>query len=141
MTAATHKLRRFGRAYAVAAGVMDTATGLTLVLAPWTVLALLQIQVSRVDGVWLRFIGSFVTGVGLLYLLPFLARDRRRVDQRLVAALESTTVARGCVGIFVGGAVALEALPPAWISVALTDLALAAAQIWLLRAGVFDDPS
>jgi hypothetical protein len=83
------------------------------------------------EPVYLRFIGSFVTGVGLCYLLALLC------PSRLATVLWATAVVRVSVGTFVGLAIATGALTWHWSSVCVTDLGLAAFQLVLLyRAGL-----
>jgi hypothetical protein len=58
---------------------------------------------------------------------------------RVVLAL--TAGFRLAVGIFCTWAIATGRLAPAWASVPVTDLLLAAVQGWLLARGVFQDAS
>lgn len=123
------------RHYALFVGGMDTVTGVLLVLSPELVLRLMLVRELPAEPVWLRFIGGFVAGVGLTYLHPLVSRAPRRVEL-LAATLELTAIVRGSVGLVVAACIARGALTPAWLSVALTDLALAAFQIVLVRRSV-----
>jgi len=125
------------RRYALLVGGMDTVTGLLLVASPALVLRLMLVPEPPAEPVWLRFIGGFVAGVGLTYLHPLVAPASRRAAL-LAAALELTAIVRGSVGLVVAVSIARRALAPAWLSVALTDLALAAFQIALVRRGARD---
>ena len=107
---------------------------------PRTVLGWMGIAAPEGDAwVYLRFLGAFVAGVGASYLYPLLlaalaGRDR---PGRLPAVIEVTALVRTGVALFVAGAVAAGALAAPWLSVAGTDAALAALQLWLLARGVF----
>jgi hypothetical protein len=122
------------RLYCLGAGLLDSATGVVLVAAPRVALAAMGVEEMPADLVLLRWIGAFVGAVGLCYLYPLVLGGRGR-DRRLAVVLELTTIQRLVVFAFTTGALALGQLSPAWISVPFTDLALAAAQIWMLRSG------
>lgn len=119
------------RLFALAVGAMDASTGLLLVVAPLTVLRWMWIPTPPLEPIWLRFIGAFVAGVGTIYLYA-LARAGAGL---LLPALELTAIVRASVGLFVGAAILLGALPAAWLTVAVTDLALAAFQLGMVRRG------
>jgi len=132
--------RRIGRLYCVLAGGCDLATGLGLIAAPRTVLSLMGIAGAEGDAsVYLRFLGAFVAGVGASYLYPLLLAAFGAPDRpgRLPAVIEVTALVRTGVALFVAGAVTAGALATPWISVAGTDAALAALQLWLLGRGAF----
>lgn len=119
---------------ALGAGLMDFITGLWLVFAPRLALRLMGAAPPGAEAlVYLRWIGAFVGAVGYCYLW---ALERRDVT-RLRHTLELTVWFRLAAGGYSAWAVATGALPPAWVSVPVTDFALAAAQVWLLRRGVF----
>ena len=126
-------LRRI-RAVAWVAGAMDTATGLALVAAPAWVLGWMRVPAVPSDAqVWLRWVGAFVGGVGICYLVA-LARGG---IERLRAVLELTLVLRAAVGVFTAVSIAGGSLDPSWTSVPVTDLGLAALQGWWLVKGVW----
>jgi hypothetical protein len=117
------------RGLASGAGAMDLLTGLGLVFAPGLVLPLMQVAVPAGDGlVFLRWVGAFVGAVGASYLLAV----ARGGAERLRYVLEFTIPFRLAAGCFSAAAVALGWLPVMWASVAVTDLALAGVQGWLL---------
>jgi hypothetical protein len=122
------------RHYAFAVGAMDTVTGILLIAAPALTLRLMLIARQPSETIWLRFVGAFVTGIGLTYLYA-LAATRGRGGILLAAVLEFTAIVRGAVGLVVGASVARGALPAAWLTVAVTDLALAIVQAVLVRQG------
>lgn len=123
--------------FCLAAGLCDMLTGLLLAAAPAATLRLMMIPQVPDDPVFVRFIGAFVFGVGASYLRPFLDRDRTRREMRFAAMLDVTAGLRLAVGGFVAVALLRGWLHPMWISVALTDLGLAATQVILLRRGAF----
>jgi hypothetical protein len=53
--------------------------------------------------------------------------------------LESTTVIRVAVGLYTAVAIACGTLAPTWSSVPVTDLGLAALQLWILVKGGWRD--
>jgi hypothetical protein len=124
------KLPCWAAPYALAVGLMDSATGLALFAAPGWTLALMGAVVPEDPALaYVRFCGTFVAAVGATYLLPL----RRGGEEPLRAALASTLIVRLAAGT--GAAVSVGAgwLDPAWTVVAVTDLACAAVQVWLLR--------
>jgi hypothetical protein len=121
-------------AYCLAAGPLDTATGLVLVLAPRLALAAMGVREAPADLVLLRWIGAFVGAVGLCYLYPFALAPAARA-LRVAVVLEVTVIPRLAVFAFTAAALALGLLPLPWISVPVTDLLLAGAQLWMIRRG------
>jgi len=118
---------------ALSAGALDFCTGLGLVFVPALTLRLMgAAPVSGPAGTYLRFLGVFVGGVGFSYLWAL-----RRGPAALRIVFELTVYFRLAAGGFCTWAVATGRLEPAWASVPATDFALAAAQAWLLRRGVF----
>lgn len=116
----------------VAAGAADAATGVALLAAPLWTLRRMGIAPLPAEPALLRWIGSFVLGVGAAYLLAFLPLPRAAGRRRTV--LEVTAVQRGAVALFVATATATGALPAGWLPVAAFDGALALLQAWLLLA-------
>ncbi len=122
--------RRLITFYCLLAGACDAATGVLLVSAPIATLELMRITEVPAEPIYMRFIGVFVGGVGLAYWYPFLYRGWSR--GRLTVVLEVTALVRLCVALFLGVSIARGLLASAWSTVLLTDLLLAAAQIWML---------
>lgn len=116
------------------AGSMDSATGVMLLVAPTRTLGLMGIYSGPNDPALLRFVGAFVLGVGLCYFLAQLFPQPGRAR----AVAEQTALVRLVVGAYVAVAVALGSLPGPWVAVAVTDLTLAALQIWLVARGAFE---
>lgn len=132
----TNSALRWARRLALGAGAMDFSTGLGLVFAPAFVLPLMHVAVPSGDGlVFLRWTGAFVGAVGASYLLAWMRGGRAR----LRAVLEFTIVFRLAAGGFSAVAIMLGWLSPAWVSVPAADLALVAAQAWLLTRGDWND--
>jgi hypothetical protein len=117
------------------AGLCDTTTGALLVAAPQWTLRLMRVPAGPTEPIWLRFIGAFVGGIGLAYLLPLLERRSALTDARLVTVLLVTAIVRLCVAGFVATAVLAGALARQWSSVWIADLALAVGQIAIVRSG------
>lgn len=118
------------KALAAAAGAMDFSTGVGLVALPGLTLACMGVAAPGAEAlVFLRWVGAFVGAVGASYLVA-LARGGRG---RLRGVFETTLLFRAAAGGYCAAAVASGALEPRWLAVTATDLALAAAQGWLLR--------
>lgn len=127
-------LERFARGLFLAAGGLDFCTGLGLGFAPAQLLALMGVAaIGPEAAVYLRWIGAFVGAVGFVYLWALFRGERTR----LRVTLELTIWFRLAAGAYSAWAIARGDLAAVWISVPLTDGALAAAQFWLLRRGVF----
>ena len=129
---------RYGvaHAYCLLAGGMDSLTGLLLVSMPLSTLGLMGIPEMPAEPVYLRFVGAFVGGVGLSYLYPFLYRRPRRTDRTLAVVLEVTALVRFGIAAFIAWAIGSGALPPAWLSVLVTDAVLATVQLFMVRRQV-----
>jgi hypothetical protein len=138
-----NRLNRLSAAFCLLAALVDGATGSMLLAAPLATLRLMGIRRAAMDPVGLRFIGSFVLGVGLAYLLPFLRESSGGRRGRLIVVFEVTALIRFLVGSFVAVSVLSGQLETAWASVAVTDLGLAVLQLFwrrkLLKQGSGDD--
>lgn len=120
------------------AGGGDAATGLLLLAAPRLVLRLLGAAAPGDDLILLRFVGVFVSCVGLACLYPWLLRGRARAS-RLTAALEMTAGVRLAVALFLSFAIMTSRLDLPWATVGAYDALVATAQIGLLARGFFGD--
>jgi len=138
--------RSLVRAYFLAAGGCDLATGALLLALPGLALAAVSWAGAGVgagplpapaEPVYLRFVGAFVAGVGASYLYPFLPGVVPRPG-RLATVAEGTALVRGSVALFLGAAVAAGALAAGWLVVAAVDGLLAAVQLGLLARGWID---
>lgn len=122
-------LPRWTRGLALAAGAMDTATGVGLVAAPAWTLRLMGVSPPGAEALeFVRFTGVFVAAVGLSYLVAGGRGDGRA----LRAMFDLTRWFRGGAGLFTGAMVIAGGWPPAWLAVTVTDLGLVAVQTWLL---------
>jgi hypothetical protein len=120
---------------ALGAGSMDFCTGLGLIFAPKMMVTLMGVALPGVETVvWVRWVGAFVWAVGGSYLLALALGGAARL--RMV--LEFTILFRFAAGVVSAVAIIMGWLAPAWASVPVTDLALVAAQAWLLRKGGWD---
>ena len=122
-------------AYQWLAGLMDTATGLLLVFAPAFTLRLMGLTPS--EDVFVSFIGVFVLGVGLSYLLPPLFAPHAAA--RWEAQWLVTALIRGLVALFLLAEIAAGRMEPGWLTVAATDGVLALVQGVGLRRGWIRD--
>ena len=119
----------------LAAGAMDTTTGVLLAVAPASVLDWFGVAVPGGDGaaILMRWIGVFVAGVGASYLWAIAPSDVVTRTQRLTGVWGATTIVRGGVALFCAVAVATKQLAPVWVIVGGTDAVIAAMQAWGLR--------
>jgi len=106
------------------AGLMDTGTGLGLIIVPGFVLSLIGIPAGA-DDPSMRIVGAFVFAVGMLYLIGWYLTRRRVEATPLIYVWGVTAWIRFCVGTTVGTFVILGSLEHGWLLVAGTDLALA----------------
>jgi len=125
--------------YSLAAGACDLTTGVLLIATPFTVLGLMGVAEAPgtgAEGVYLRYVGTFVAAVGASYLYPLVLSLRgggRGGAERLPTVLEVTALVRGAVALFVTAAVSAGSLAAPWLLVAGVDGGLALVQIWLVR--------
>jgi len=120
---------RFARLFAFAAGLADFSTGLGLLLLPGLTLRAMGVAAPTGEAlVFLQFVGTFVWAVGASYLV---ALATRRTD-RLWAVFRITTLFRFAAGTFVLVMVLTGKLEWRWLSVTVTDAAIAGVQLWLL---------
>ena len=131
------KTLKLARGLAVVAGGMDFCTGIGLVATPATMLGLMGAKIP--DGasadVFLRWVGAFVAAVGASYLMALICGG----SSRLRTTLELTALFRFAAGLFSLCAIMSGELGLGWAGVPAGDLALVAAQIWLVRRKGWDD--
>ena len=127
--------------YQVGAGLSDTLTGAMLLVAPLWTLRLMHLTILPTPA-FASFIGAFVLGVGLTYL-----RVAFRSARGLASAPEwasqwrGTALIRGCVAAFLFWQIGAAHMEPAWLSVAVSDAALALVQgIGLHRGWLEEEP-
>jgi hypothetical protein len=130
------KLPSLARLLALGAGTLDFSTGLGLVFFPFALLPLMRVSVPSEEAlVYLRFVGAFVAAVGASYLWAW----SRRGMHDLRAMFAFTIFFRLSAGSFSAVAIACGWLSTAWLSVPVTDFALVAVQLWLLRRPIWSD--
>ena len=115
-------------------GLCDALTGVGLLLFPELVLSILGTTVAAESLVYIRYIGVFVFGVGLIYFVPYFVAAN--LDQRFDRILYSWTVTaliRLCVASFVVVELCLGGLGLHWLLVALTDATLAVVQVYFIK--------
>jgi hypothetical protein len=121
----------------LAAGALDTTTGLVLVAAPAVALGWCGVALPGGDGaaILMRWIGVFVAGVGASYLWAIAPRAPAARTARLAGVWGATALVRAGVAVFCVVAVAARQLAPVWLIVGCTDALLAGVQAWGLRRG------
>jgi hypothetical protein len=122
------------------AGGGDFLTGLLLVLLPQTTLGLMGVPVVS-ELVWVRFVGTFVGGVGLSYLYGLLLWLWSNSSLRLQIIWEVTALLRLLVALFVSVEIGRGDLAHAWFMVPLCDGIWAAVQLGLIQKGIFHHDS
>ena len=115
--------------YQLAAGLSDTLTGLLLLAAPAWTLHLMHVTQSATPAVFNSFVGAFVLGVGLTYLV-ILVRKRQVTPAEWESQWRCTAIIRSCIALFLFAEIATTHMQPAWSLVALSDAALALIQ-WI----------
>jgi hypothetical protein len=106
-------------------GSMDAATGLLLMWAPAWTLRLMGLQpVGAEARVFLSWMGAFVFSVGASYFLVLRGDEPRRGEM----VWQMTALVRAVVAVFVVTKVAQGTLEPLWLTVAVTDAAVAVVQ-------------
>jgi hypothetical protein len=116
--------------YQYLAGLGDTSTGWLLVFEPQWTLTLMGVHRIPQPIEFASFVGVFVLGVGVTYLyatrLPLIAANAPR--WQTVWAV--TALIRTSVAVFLLGEILAGRMEPAWLTVAITDGALALIQ-WI----------
>ncbi len=126
--------RKLAATYTALAGGMDAITGPWLVFAPDSALAAMGVEAED-DTLFISFVGAFVAAVGFSYLWA-LWRWLKRGDTAFLQAVWRVTILfRLAAGAFCTAKILTDALDITWASIPVADFALAAVQIWLLRAG------
>lgn len=113
--------------FCLLAGSIDLATGLLLVIAPTMVFAWLELAPKANDLFFPRYLGVFVGAVGASYFLPRVLGSGRE-GWRMMLAI--TALIRLAVALFLTLELVMGTAALTWIGVLLTDLILAAVQIF-----------
>ena len=126
-------------AYQLLTGLSDTSTGLLLIAAPALTLHLMHLQAADDTLPYLSYIGAFVLSTGLACFYGALLATRYRSTAKLETVWLLTAITRAIVALFVIIKVSAAALPAGWITVALSDGALALLQFTGLTRGWLSD--
>jgi hypothetical protein len=119
--------------FSLCAGGMDASTGLLLMTVPAWTLGLMRVALPEPEAlVYIRFIGSFVFGVGSLYLFALCPYVRRGRTETLNLVFGVTAWLRGVVFVFTSCAIVSGALSTSWLSVPLADGCFALFQFWIV---------
>jgi hypothetical protein len=132
-----NRFEKTGYVFSMLAGACDGATGILLLAAPLFTLKLMGISTLPAEPIYMQWIGAFVFSVGCSYFIPFLSRDVEARRRRATGIFEFTSFIRLVIATFTGISIFRGTLDASWIAVTFTDLFLAAAQITLLKLGVF----
>lgn len=120
----------FARLWSFAVGLMDALTGFLLIISPAHTLRLMSVPPVHPEAlVFLSWMGVFIAGVGMSYLLVL--RGNREAENVWIF----TGLVRSLVAIFLAVKIATGALSTAWALVAVTDAVAALGQFILIRAG------
>jgi hypothetical protein len=122
----THTARGLILLYQWAAGLCDASTGAMLVAAPAWTFRLMGLHILPQPAAFIQFIGAFVLGVGLSYLVAALSWQQHEWRGQWTA----TAVIRSAVAILLAWQIASGAMEPGWLAVAFTDAILATIQ-WI----------
>jgi hypothetical protein len=117
------------------AGLCDVATGLLLVFTPGLCLSLMGVRQGPQPLEYAGFIGVFVLSVGLAYLYAAVEPLTAATAAHWQTVWWLTAWSRSLVAAFLTWKILAGGLEAAWVTVALTDGALAAFQWTGLRAG------
>ena len=122
------------RVYAMAAGSLDTATGLGLIFSPALSVGLMGLDAASHPMVWMRFLGAFVFAMGSLYWVGLGLSRVSGYDWAFRGAWLATGWARLCAGTVTAVLVWNGDLAIGWISVPATDLSLGLFQaFWFFK--------
>ena len=131
--------RRVLLGYQLLTGLSNSSTGVLLIIAPALTLRLMHVRVSPDALPFLSYIGAFVLSVGIACLYGGFLTTRTHPAAKLEVVWLLTAITRGFVAIFVISEILNGTLQTGWITVAISDGALALAQtIGLLRGWLAD---
>ena len=116
--------------YQLLAGACDTATGILLIVAPAWTLAVMGVAHSSFPHAATSFVGTFVCAVGLAYLYAARLPMNLANAPRWQTTWALTALIRSLVSVFLFWQIAIKQMEMAWLTVALTDGALAMVQ-WI----------
>lgn len=122
--------------YQLATGLLDTGTGVLLILTPAATIRLMGLHaVASASLPFLSYIGTFVLATGLACLYGALLTTRLIFAQKLEVVWILTGITRACVSLFLIAKLASGTLETGWITVAATDGVIMALQALGLSKG------
>jgi hypothetical protein len=130
--------------YQLLVGTSDTTTGVLLLVAPALTLHLMRLHPPAAALPYLAYIGAFVLSVGLACFYGAWLATRTLFATKLEVVWLLTGMTRTCVSLFVLVSILTGTLEPGWLSVALSDGAIAVIQFtglargWLTRGWLRD---
>ena len=120
--------------YNILAGLLDTFTGVVLIIRPDIILSIMGASEISMPDIFLRYVGVFVMATGLTYFISFLhAYYCITYIQLSLVIWTTSSLVRLCVAGFVFSQVYLGTLSVSWLLVASSDLTLALFQCYLLN--------
>jgi hypothetical protein len=131
--------RRILLAYQLLTGLSDSLTGALLIFAPAVALRLMHLQVSPSALPFLSYIGAFVLSVGVACLYGAFLVTRADFAPKLEVVWLLTAITRGLVAVFVISKIVSGTLEAGWMTVAVSDGALALLQAIGLSQGWLAD--
>jgi len=121
--------------YQVLTGLSDTSTGLLLIFAPELTLQLMHLNVASPALPFLSYVGVFVLSTGIACLYGAYLTMQVVFKQKLEVVWILTGITRALVSIFVLAKISTGTLESGWITVAITDGAIALLQAFGLWKG------
>lgn len=119
--------------YNFLAGLLDTLTGIVLIIKPDIILSIMGASEISMPDIFLKYVGVFVMATGLTYFISFFNSFFNITYIQLSLVLWTTSsLVRLCVAGFVLLQICLSTLSAPWLLVAFSDLSLAVFQFYLL---------
>jgi hypothetical protein len=131
--------RRILFAYQLLTGLSDSSTGVLLTFAPALTLRLMHLQVAAISLPFLSYIGAFVLSVGIACFYGAYLVTRPDSAPKLEVVWLLTAITRALVAVFVVCQIASGTLEAGWMTVAISDGALALLQAIGLSQGWLAD--
>jgi hypothetical protein len=131
--------RRILLAYQLLTGLSDGSTGVLLIFAPAVALRVMHLQVSPSALPFLSYIGAFVLSVGAACFYGAFLVTRADFAPKLEVVWLLTAITRGLVAVFVISKIVSGTLEAGWMTVAVSDGALALLQAIGLSQGWLTD--
>ncbi|MBW4037633.1 MAG: hypothetical protein HIU91_01960 [Acidobacteria bacterium] len=127
--------RRLLFAYQILTGLSDASTGLLLIVAPVFTLRLMQLHAAPAALPFLSYAGVFVLSVGIACFYGAILTRRPLMADKLEVVWLLTGITRALVAAFVLVSIVSKTLEAGWITVAITDGAIALFQFYGLARG------